>query len=537
MSLKRRRLSQSTIYDSRSTKRKGTVYLAGAGPGDPGLITMRAWQLLRDADAVVYDGLVNPCLLKGLKAELWNVSKNFPIRTANHGADQNQINRLLVQLARAGKKVVRLKGGDPFVFGRGGEEASFLKKNKILFEVVPGVSAGNAVPAYAGIPVTDRRLASSVTFVTSHEDPNKKNGINWNAVARLGGTLVFFMGWKKLAEVSDRLIHEGLSAETPCAAIQWGTLPSQRVVEGKLKNIAAQVTRADLRPPALIIVGKTAGLRHDLDWFGQKPLFGKRILVTRPENQNTELCNLLAEQGADAVVCPVIRIVPPRSFLALDKAIAQIDLFDWIVFTSTNAAEYFFSRLSVLGLDSRALRGLKVAAMGPATADFIASKGIRVDLIPRHFEMAGLIKELKNRHALQGKYFLLPRTDIAPPELKKHLEMGGAHVTAVTAYRTVQDREILKRVRNSVSENLPDYILFASASSARYFFSALPRKFWGKIQKRLVSIGPATTQALKDLRMNPCLEAREHTGRGMVEALIRHKPHVPGTIKRIHEPI
>jgi len=500
---------------------QGVVYLAGAGPGDPGLITLRASQLLREADAVVYDGLVNPLLLKGLKAELWNVSKHFPIRTANHGADQSQINRLLVKLARSGKKVVRLKGGDPFIFGRGGEEASFLKKNKICFEVVPGVSAGNAVPAYAGIPVTDRRFASSVTFVTSHEDPDKKNGIDWNAVARLGGTLVFFMGWKKLAEVSDRLIREGLSAKTPCAAIQWGTMPGQRVVEGELKNIAVRVTREDLRPPALIVVGKTAGLRRDLDWFGKKPLLGKRVLVTRPENQNTDLCSLLAEQGAEAIACPVIRIVPPRSFSALDQAIEHLDLFDWILFTSTNSAEYFFGRLTFLGLDARALRGLKVAAMGPATADFMVTKGVRADLIPGNFETAGLIQELKKRAALKGQRFLLPRTDIAPPELKKQLERGGARVTAVTAYRTLQDKEIRNRVRAAVCEKQPDYVLFASASSVRYFFSALPRKFWGKIQKRLVSIGPATTQALKDLGMKPCLEAREHTGRGLVEALIK----------------
>jgi len=511
---------------------KGCVYLAGAGPGDPGLITLRAAQLLREADAVVYDGLVNSFLIQGLKAELWNVSKHFPIRTANHGADQTQINRLLVKLARRGKKVVRLKGGDPFVFGRGGEEASFLRKNKIPFEIVPGVSAGNAVPAYAGIPVTDRRFASSVTFVTSHEDPDKKNGIDWNAVARLGGTLVFFMGWKKLAEVSERLIREGLSAKTPCAAIQWGTLPRQRVVEGELQNIAERVTRADLRPPALIVVGQTAGLRRKLDWFGQKPLLGKRVLVTRPENQNAELCSRLAEQGAEAIVCPVIRIVPPRSFSALDKAIMHLDLFDWIVFTSTNAAEYFFSRLAFLGLDARALRGVKVAVMGRATADFIAAKGIRADLMPQQFETAGLIKELKKGHTLQGQHFLLPRTDIAPPELKQQLETGGAQVTAVTAYRTLQDKAILNGVRTAVSEDRPDYVLFASASSVRYFFSALPRKFWGKIQEQLVSIGPATTRALKELGLKPCVEAKIHTGRGMVEALIRHKTQDTGQKKK-----
>jgi len=493
--------------------------LVGAGPGDPGLLTLRAQQLLSQADHVVYDGLVNPACFQQVKARRWNVSKHFPIRSANHGSDQKKINQLLVRLARQGKKVVRLKGGDPFVFGRGGEEASFLKKNKIKFEVVPGVSAGHAVPAYAGIPVTDRRLASTVTFVTSHEDPNKKNGIDWNAVARLGGTLVFFMGWKKLAEVARRLIDEGLCASTPAAAIQWGTMPSQRVVEGQLENIAARVARADLRPPALIVVGQAVRLRGDLDWYGLKPLLGKRVAVTRPAHQSGDLSGLLAEYGAQAVLCPVIEILPPKTFGALDRELKRLSEFDWVVFTSTNAVEAFFKRLFFLGLDTRALKGVNLAVMGPSSAESLRQKGLRHDLMPGRFETHSLLKALKQKGEISGKRFLLPRTDIAPLELAKQLQKAGAQVKAVNAYRTVQSKEAVRRVQAVAGEHTPDYILFASASAVRYFFEALPKKFWSKLRSRLVSIGPATTKALKILGFTPFCEAREHTGKGLVEAL------------------
>lgn len=498
---------------------KGKVYLAGAGPGDPGLITVTAARLLEEADAVVYDGLVNPVLIEKLAAEKWNVSKHFPVRTARHGADQTRINQLLVKLARQGKNVVRLKGGDPFIFGRGGEEASFLKKHGIAFEVVPGVSAGQSVPAYAGIPVTDRRFVSSVTFVTSHEDPSKKNSLDWNAVARLGGTLVFFMGWKNLAEVSRRLIREGLSGRTPSAAIQWGTLPEQKVVEGSLKDIAAKVRRADLRPPALIVVGKTTGLRRELQWYEKKPLFGKKIVITRPEHQNAALAALLREQGANVIECPVIRILPPKNFKELDKALCQLDLYDWVLFASTNAAGFFFSRLHALGLDTRVLRGVSIAAMGPATAAFLASRGVRADFVPTRFETGAFVTALKRKKAIQGKHVLLPRTDIAPPDLKQRLEKVGAKVTTVTAYRTVQDAGVRAHLRQVVQGPLPDAVLFASASSVRYFFRALPRKFWGKMRGRLVSIGPATTAALKELGLRPKAEAKYHTAQGLVKAI------------------
>lgn len=503
--------------------KKGKVYLAGAGPGDPGLITVAASQILNEADAVVYDGLVNPVLVAGLPAKKWNVSKHFPVRTARHGADQAQINRLLLKLARQGKTVVRLKGGDPFVFGRGGEEASFLKKHRVPFEIISGVSAGHAVPAYAGIPVTDRRRASSVTFVTSHEAPSKQEVLNWSAVARLGGTLVFFMGWKNLKEVSARLMAEGLSARTPGAAIQWGTMPEQKTVEGTLGDLASKVQRAGLKPPALIVIGQTAGLRRSLKWFEAKPLFGRKIVITRPERQNASLRLLLQRQGAEVLECPSIRILPPKSFRALDKALRQLRQYDAVLFTSTNAVDAFFERLSALGRDARALAQTAVIAMGPATTAALKSRGVRADHVPPQYETRALVRYLKKGGLLHGKHYLLPRTDIAPEELKKSLESCGTKVTAVTSYRTVQDVQLRRTIEQAAARQ-PDFVLFASASAARYFFKALPRRFWSKMKNRLVSIGPATTRALQSMGLRPCLEARSHTSEGLVAILAKQGP-------------
>ncbi len=504
----------------RPRRKSAVVYLAGAGPGDPGLLTVRAARLLQSADAVVYDGLVNPVLVDRLKAQKWNVSKHFPVDRRKHGANQDQINRLLVRIALQGKTVVRLKGGDPFIFGRGGEEASFLKKHGIPFEVVPGVSAGSSVPAYAGIPVTDRRFASSVTFVTCHEDSTKKNsGIDWNALARLGGTLVFFMGWKNLDAVASRLMREGRLASTPCGAIQWGTLPRQRVVEGTLKNIAARVAHAQLMPPALIVVGETVSLRRELDWFEQKPLFAKRVLITRPENQSEGIAAALRERGAEAIECPAIRIFPPVSFAEMDRAIRRMNFFDWVVFTSTNGADFFLKRLVLLKKDVRILSGVKVAAIGEATAHVLAEKGIRADLVPDEFHTEALVQALNRLGEVRSKHFLLPRADIAPLFLRKALENAGGRVTAVTAYRTVPAAGKALLLRQLAGQGGPDFVLFSSASTVRYFFTALPKRLRNKIKNKLVSIGPVTSREIHALGMKPLLEAKVHTADGLVQAL------------------
>ena len=498
----------------------GKVYLIGAGPGDPGLLTVRGARLLQKSDAVVYDGLVNPGLLENLTAEKWNVSKSFASGSRRHGTDQGKINRLLVKLAWQGKTVARLKGGDPFIFGRGGEEASCLKKNGITFEVVPGVSAAASVPAYAGIPVTDRRFASSVTLVTCHEDPAKgKSEINWRALAELGGTLVFFMGLKNIESVIGKLILEGRASSTPCCVIEWGTLPRQRVVEGTLKTIAARVARAELRSPALTVVGETAALRAELGWFEQKTLFAKKIIVTRPENQNAELSCLLRERGAEVIECPAIRILPPKNVSALDRVLRDLTPFDWILFTSVNSADFFLKRLRTLKKDSRALSRVKIGAVGETTARFLAGHGLRADLIPGEFHTRALVQALLKKQAIRGKHFLLPRTDIAPPFLKQALEKAGGRVTAVTAYRTVRDARKLTGLREAVRAGEPDFVLLTSASTARHFFNALPRPLRAKIRRKLVSIGPATTEALQQLGLKPLLQAREHTVEGLVRAL------------------
>ncbi len=502
------------------SRTQGKVYLIGAGPGDPGLLTVRGARLLHKADAVVYDGLVNPLLLENLHAEKWNVSKSFASGSRRHGTDQGKINRLLVRLARQGKTVARLKGGDPFIFGRGGEEASCLKKYGISFEVVPGVSAAASVPAYAGIPVTDRRFASSVTLVTCHEDPAKgKSEINWRALAELGGTLVFFMGLKNIESVIGRLILEGRRSTTPCCVIEWGTLPKQRVIEGTLKTIAGRVARAGLRSPALTVVGETAALRGELGWFEQKSLFAKKIIVTRPESQNAELSCLLRERGAEVIECPAIQILPPKNILALDRALRDLAPFDWILFTSVNSAGFFFKRLKALKKDARALRGVKIGAVGETTARFLAGHGLCADLIPGEFHTRALVAALLKKKWVRGKHFLLPRTDIAPPFLKQALEKAGGRVTAVAAYRTVRDVRKIARLREAIQAGAPDFVLLTSASTARHFFTALPGTLRAKIRRQLVSIGPATTEALRLLGLRPLLEAREHTAEGLVRAL------------------
>ena len=502
--------------------KKGIVYLAGAGPGDPGLITRRAMEVLRRADAVVYDQLVNPALLElcpeAVKIPAAKRISKGPQST--HGTDQKKINGLLARYGRLGKTVVRLKGGDPFIFGRGGEEAFYLKEHGIPFEIIPGVSAANAVPAYAGIPVTDRRFASSVTFVTCHEDPAKgKSGLDWPALARLQGTLVFFMGMSNLKPVMDTLMRHGRSGATPVSVIERGTLPGQRVVEGNLKTIAARVKREGLSPPALVVVGDVARLRQDLKWFEKKPLFGRHILVTRPEAQAGPLCGALQAQGAFVHEFAAIRIAPPKSFAPLDRALRNLKNFDAVIFTSTNAANAFFSRLARLGKDTRSLAGLRVAVIGEATARLLAEKGVRADLVPDSFHSRELARELKKRNWIRRRHFLLPRTDIAPPLLKEALESGGGRVTEVMAYRTLPggDRKELKKL---LAGTAMDYALFASASSVSHFFRQLPGPLCAKIKRRLVSIGPATTAAMKALGLKPCLEARRHTIEGLVETLV-----------------
>lgn len=514
----------------------GTVYLVGAGPGDPGLLTLKGRAVLRDSEAVVYDALVNPALLDlAPHAEKIYAGKKNDVqecrgvwRYAPAHVDQNQINRRLVKLARGGKKVVRLKGGDPFIFGRGGEEASYLGRHKIPFEVVPGITAGYAVPAYAGIPVTDRRFASTVVFVTGHEDPRKKeSSVEWNDLAGIEGTLVSFMSVQNLSRVAQALIRGGKRPETPVCVIEWGTLPEQRVVEGTLKTIAREVKRRKVKPPALTVIGEVNRLRKELSWFEKKPLKGKTVVITRPRSQAASLKQALEIQGARVLEFPAIRIVPPRNVRPLDEALGSFAKFDWIIFTSVNAVDSVMSRLEVFGKDVRIFYPVKLAAIGAVTAGQIRKYGLRPDLVSETYTSQALVETFKEQNLIAGRRFLLPRADRASDVLPRGLEAGGGKVTQVIAYHTTGSAapKDVKRIREIFSQKRIDYVTFTSASTVEHFFEVLPAELCSRVKSRcrFVSIGPVTTETLQNFGIKPYREARVHTVEGLVEVLINER--------------
>jgi uroporphyrinogen III methyltransferase/synthase len=496
----------------------GIVFLVGAGPGDPGLITLRGLELLRTTDVVVYDALANPRLLREARsdAELVCVGK----RGGCHTMKQEEINALLVAKAREGKTVCRLKGGDPFVFGRGGEEALALAEAGIAFEVVPGITAGIAAPAYAGIPVTHRGLASSVAFVTGHEDPSKEtSAIAWDKLATGAGTLVVYMGVKRLAPIVDELVSHGLAPQTPAAVVQLGTMPGQRTATGTLADIARQAE--GLEAPAVLIVGSVVGLRERLQWFEKRPLFGRCVLVTRSQAQASELSGRLEALGAEVMETPAIRIEPPPSFGPLDAAIARLASYDWVVFTSVNGVDAFFSRLDASGRDARGVPG--VAAIGPATAECLRSHGIRADCQPVKFTGADLVAALTAFGQLGGKRVLLPRAAGAPETVRKGLEEAGATVDEVEAYRTLLSRAVDEEVAQRLLEGRVDFVTFTSSSTVRGFAQALGRERLASVpgSVRFVSIGPVTSQTARELGLPIAAEAQEHTMPGLVRAVLK----------------
>jgi len=397
---------------------RGIVYLVGAGPGDPKLLTLRGQELLREADVVVYDRLVSPRLLKWCpsKAKLVYVGKE----TKKHTVSQASINALLIQEAKAGRKVVRLKGGDPFVFGRGSEEALALAKANVAFEVVPGVTSATAVPAYAGIPLTDRALSSSVAIITGYEDPTKSgSAIRWEQLATACDTLVCLMGVAALPGIALRLIQHGRSAKTPCAVIEWGTHPRQRTVVGTLQSIAAQATRAVIRPPAILVVGDVVRLHERLDWFGTKPLFGKRILVTRAAEKALALSEQLEALGAEVEHLPAIELMPAHRNGGLRGIVKNTSKPDWVFFTSPEGIGWFARMLKPYHKDVRWLSGCHIGAIGPKTAAAIEEAGVHVDFMPTRFSQEGMLEDFPRR-VLSGKRALL----LSAEESRDVLEAG-----------------------------------------------------------------------------------------------------------------
>jgi len=497
------------------SKSRGKVYFVGAGPGDPGLLTLRGAELLAAAKTVIYDGLVNRALLQ------WCPSAVKISAAKSAGVTQEQIHHMLVRAAGRGGVVVRLKGGDPIIFGRGAEEAACMIRHRIPFEFVPGITAGIAVPAYAGIPLTDRHLSSQVLFVTGHEDPAKtSHAVDWKALARFRGTLVSYMAVANLPEIVKRLRAGGMPAKTPAAVIERGTLPDQRVAEGTLGNIAAVVKKMKLRAPALAVIGAVSGLRRRLAWFKSKPLSGKTILVTRPRAKASGFTRALEREGARVLEFSAIKIEPPKHPGVLDRAVASLPDYDWIVFSSVHGVEFVWEALARLGRDARHFGKTRVAAMGSATARALHERGIKADFVPSEFHAASLVRDLKKRKTIHGQSFLLPQPDRAPAALKDALTQAGARVTRVTAYRTLLDPGGRKQLRGWLQNREIDFAVFTSASTVDGFMEALGSRRALLKGPGMISIGPVTSRALRRYGARVLRQASPHNLQGLLDSVL-----------------
>jgi len=501
----------------------GLVYIVGAGPGDEDLITLRGVQALREADVVVYDYLANPSLLDECSRDCERIYVGK--MAGKHSLPQEEINGLLVDRARRGKTVVRLKGGDPFVFGRGGEEAIELAAAGIPFAVVPGITAAIAAAAYAGIPLTHRGLASSAALITGHEDPTKADSdVDWERLALGAGTLTVYMGVKNLPVIVDRLMSAGRSAETPAALIQWGTLNRQQTLTGRLGEIAALAEQQRFGPPAILVVGEVVGLREKLRWFDTRPLFGKRVVVTRSRGQASELSAALRRLGAEVPELPSISISPMEDLSELDRHLEKLGAFSWIVFTSVNGVDVFFSRVERAGLDARTLSGIKVAVMGEETAARLRGHGIIADLVPDRFTseaILGRFAELKPDY--RGERFLFPGSAIARELLPAGLEKMGAEVVRLPVYRNLVPEYTPEEV-DAVFEDTPDLVAFTSSSTVNHLVEIL--EFCGRSRYlesiRGACIGPVTAETARRRDIPVILEADVHSIDGLVRAIEQH---------------
>ena len=506
-----------------SNNETGKVFLVGAGPGDPGLITVKGADCIARADVVVYDYLASPTLLAHANpdAEMIYVGK----KGGDHTLPQDGINALIVEKAKQGNVVARLKGGDPFIFGRGGEEAEVLIAAGIPFEVVPGVTAAIGASAYAGIPLTHRDYTSDVAFVTGHEDPTKaESSVNWKALATGIGTLVFFMGVKNLPTIAANLVANGRSADTPAAVIRWGTTPKQKTVTATLGTIVEETRRAGIKAPAIIIVGGVVNLRKTMQWFEKRPLMGRRIVVTRAREQASGLVQRLTEYGAECIQCPTIQVGPPPDWAGLDRAIETIDQYSWIVFTSVNGVDYFFRRLFENGLDVRALGHIKTAAIGPATADRLRTWGLKSDIIPESYRAESVV-EAFSATPVKGSRILLPRAMEARSVLPVELTRMGAMVDEVTAYETLQAENSAADLIARLTEGSIDMVTFTSSSTVKNFHRLLPPDRVDRLMKgvSVASIGPITSQTARDLGFSVTIEADTYTVPGLIQAILNHQ--------------
>ena len=502
--------------------RPGTVYLLGAGPGDPGLLTLRARDVLARADVVVYDYLANRAFLAfcSSSAELIYAGK----KGGDHTLSQEAINQLLIDRAKQGLRVARLKGGDPYVFGRGAEEAEEFVDAGIDFEVVPGVTSAVAAPAYAGIPLTHRRFASSVSFITGHEDPDKPaSSINWSALAAGGGTLVFFMGVRNLRHICHRLTGEGMDPQTPAGLVRWGTTCRQASLTGSLDSIAELAEQQGFKAPALLVVGQVVSLRDRLSWFERRPLLGRGVVITRAREQASSLVRLLEEEGACCLEFPTIDIRPLPDSGPIRQAIRDLAGYSWVVFTSVNGVEYFWSQIASMGLDSRIFGGIKVAAIGPATAESLKQRGIRPDLLPEKYVAESVVQGMLEL-GVRGEKVLLPRAETAREVLPESLRQAGASVDILPVYRTELSGGSPDEVAASLADGQVDYITFTSSSTVENFFQRIQPDELSKLgtgRPRLACIGPITSETLASFGFQADLVASEYTIPGLVEALIQ----------------
>ena len=503
-------------------KSAGKVYLVGAGPGDPGLMTMKGWRLIREADVIIYDHLVNDRLLDDIREEthMINVGKQVGKKIL----EQQEINKLLIREARKGKVVIRLKGGDPFIFGRGGEEAQALAGKGIPFEVVPGITSAIAAPAYAGIPLTHRGAASSVAIVTGHEDPAKEvTAVNFKKIAQSVDTIVCLMGVGKMEIILDRIRKGGKSPETPAAIVERGTYPHQKVVEGKLKDILSKSRKAGVKPPAVIVVGEVAQLRTTIAWFESLPLAGKTVVVTRAREQAGPFIDALEQAGARVIPFPTIEITMPKGLKAVDGALGTIKEYNYIVFTSVNGVTAFLSHMHRLQKDIRCLDGSTIAALGEMTAQVLRKHLLFPKIVPTTFTSKHLAGEFK-REALTGKRVLLFRSEIANDVLPRQLRSMGAQVTEVSGYTIRKPRVPTAKVKQLFKNGAIDLITFTSPSTFTNFVSLMKGEPVKQLLQgtRVAAIGPVTKKEIVQHGVRVAVTAAPHTVPHLLEDIIAY---------------
>ncbi len=502
-------------------EKKGIVYLIGAGPGDPGLLTLKGKEILEKSEVVIYDRLINKRILSWANpnAEFIYVGK----ASGKHAFSQEKINALLVKKASEGKKVARLKGGDPFLYGRGGEEALYLRQHGCDFEVVPGVTAAIAVPAYAGIPVTHRDIASSFAVITGHEKPDKKeSSIKWKEIADGIGTAVFLMGMENLAFICENLLNNGKDAGTPVALIRWGTLPEQEVLTGSLGEIVEKAAKNNFKPPAVIVIGEVVKLRDELAWVEKKPLWGKKILVTRARSQASVLVNRINELGGDAIEFPSIKIVKEPDLRPLYDAFYNINEYDWLIFTSVNTVDIFFNEMSQAGMDIRKLKGIRICAIGPATRKKLESRGLKVDMPPEDYRAEGIIGELSKK-AKPGQSVLLPRAKGARSILPETIRQWGLKVNEICLYEAQSTLEGIEISKEKIIDSDVDYITFTSSSTVSNFVKIIGEKNVKKLDEtaKVVCIGPVTADKARKSGFTVDLVADYYTIEGLLDVIIK----------------